>query len=27
MTVEGMLMGMNYPEMLRYYRDLTSKHS
>lgn len=27
MTVHGMLMGMNYPEMLKYYRDLSSKQS
>jgi Domain of unknown function (DUF1905)/Bacteriocin-protection, YdeI or OmpD-Associated len=25
MTVQGMLMGMNYAEMLRYYRELSSK--
>jgi Domain of unknown function (DUF1905)/Bacteriocin-protection, YdeI or OmpD-Associated len=25
MTVQGMLMGMTYPEMLRYYRELSSK--
>ena len=25
MTVHGMLMGMNYPEMLKYYRNLSSK--
>jgi uncharacterized protein YdeI (YjbR/CyaY-like superfamily) len=23
MTVQGMLMGMNYPEMLKYYRGLS----
>ena len=27
MTVHGMLMGMNYPEMLKYYRNLSSKQS
>ena len=25
MTVQGMLMGMTYPEMLKYYRELSSK--
>ena len=25
MTVQGMLMGMTYPEMLKYYRGLSSK--